>query len=262
MARRRRETAVRRADSLTSSTSQRRSTDTTEPASTRRTASSRRWDAPPMPTASPASVSTSSEPRTRNCMRASWPCESLLSPTWSCGGYRQGRGRRQAHALAHDLTVDISTTGRRGGEPRRIEIWLLGIDDRSFITGTSAASRADVEVPIEIGEDQLGHVSRGERSPCSRRAASSSWGTCSSNRASSSAMRLAVWPSEARYRLIWPARTPEIVHRPSRTHTPRRCGTDVAPAPTMPRCRERGRIKRWRRSAAPGRHPISPPGRP
>ncbi len=41
-----------------------------------------------------------------------------------------------ADALANDLTVDITTTGRRTGEPRRIEIWLLAIEDRYFITGT------------------------------------------------------------------------------------------------------------------------------
>lgn len=40
------------------------------------------------------------------------------------------------HALDTDLTVDITTMGARSGRPRRIEIWLLGIDGRSFITGT------------------------------------------------------------------------------------------------------------------------------
>ena len=39
-------------------------------------------------------------------------------------------------ALHRDLTVDITTTGRRTGSPRRIEIWFLCIDDRFFITGT------------------------------------------------------------------------------------------------------------------------------
>ncbi len=39
-------------------------------------------------------------------------------------------------ALATDLTIDITTTGRRSGQPRRIEIWFLNIDDRIFITGT------------------------------------------------------------------------------------------------------------------------------
>ncbi len=41
-----------------------------------------------------------------------------------------------AAALANDLTIDITTTGRRSGEPRRIEIWFLNVDGRIFITGT------------------------------------------------------------------------------------------------------------------------------
>lgn len=39
--------------------------------------------------------------------------------------------------LADDPTVDITTTGRRSGSPRRIEIWMLDVDGRFFITGTS-----------------------------------------------------------------------------------------------------------------------------
>ena len=39
-------------------------------------------------------------------------------------------------ALATDLTIDITTTGRKSGEPKRIEIWFLNIDNRIFITGT------------------------------------------------------------------------------------------------------------------------------
>ena len=38
--------------------------------------------------------------------------------------------------LADDPTVDITTWGRRSGLPRRIEIWMLDVDGRSFITGT------------------------------------------------------------------------------------------------------------------------------
>jgi deazaflavin-dependent oxidoreductase (nitroreductase family) len=38
--------------------------------------------------------------------------------------------------LADDLTIDITTTGRRSGLPRRIEIWMLDVDGRFFITGT------------------------------------------------------------------------------------------------------------------------------
>ena len=38
--------------------------------------------------------------------------------------------------LREDPTVDITTTGRRSGRPRRIEIWMLDVDGRFFITGT------------------------------------------------------------------------------------------------------------------------------
>ncbi len=38
--------------------------------------------------------------------------------------------------LADDPTVDITTTGRRSGLPRRIEIWMLDVEGRFFITGT------------------------------------------------------------------------------------------------------------------------------
>lgn len=38
--------------------------------------------------------------------------------------------------LADDPTIDITTTGRRTGQPRRIEIWMLDVDGRYFITGT------------------------------------------------------------------------------------------------------------------------------
>jgi deazaflavin-dependent oxidoreductase (nitroreductase family) len=38
--------------------------------------------------------------------------------------------------LADDPTVDITTIGRRSGLPRRIEIWMMDVDGRFFITGT------------------------------------------------------------------------------------------------------------------------------
>ena len=40
------------------------------------------------------------------------------------------------HALAEDRVIDITTTGRKSGQPRRIEIWFHNIDGRLFITGT------------------------------------------------------------------------------------------------------------------------------
>jgi deazaflavin-dependent oxidoreductase (nitroreductase family) len=39
-------------------------------------------------------------------------------------------------ALASHQTIDITTFGRRTGEPRRIEIWWFRVDDRFVITGT------------------------------------------------------------------------------------------------------------------------------
>jgi deazaflavin-dependent oxidoreductase (nitroreductase family) len=38
--------------------------------------------------------------------------------------------------LVDDPTIDLTTTGRRSGQPRRVEIWMLDVDGRFFITGT------------------------------------------------------------------------------------------------------------------------------
>ena len=38
--------------------------------------------------------------------------------------------------LGEGPIIDITTTGRRSGQPRRIEIWMLDVDGRFFITGT------------------------------------------------------------------------------------------------------------------------------
>ena len=39
-------------------------------------------------------------------------------------------------ALETDRTIDITTTGRKSGSPRKVEIWFHNIDGRIFITGT------------------------------------------------------------------------------------------------------------------------------
>jgi F420H(2)-dependent quinone reductase len=36
---------------------------------------------------------------------------------------------------ARERTVDITTTGRRSGEPRRIETWFYRVDDIVYLTG-------------------------------------------------------------------------------------------------------------------------------
>lgn len=40
-----------------------------------------------------------------------------------------------AAALANDLVIDITTTGRQSGAPQRIEIWYHVVDGRYYITG-------------------------------------------------------------------------------------------------------------------------------
>lgn len=40
------------------------------------------------------------------------------------------------HALDHDSVIDITTTGRKSGQPRRIEIWHRQVNGRTYITGT------------------------------------------------------------------------------------------------------------------------------
>jgi len=43
---------------------------------------------------------------------------------------------RIQRALENDRTVDITTTGRRSGQPRRIEIWRYRYDGRTFLSGS------------------------------------------------------------------------------------------------------------------------------
>ena len=46
-----------------------------------------------------------------------------------------------ATALASDRVIDITTTGRKSGEPRRIEIWYHRVDGKYYITGTPGRPR-------------------------------------------------------------------------------------------------------------------------
>ena len=38
--------------------------------------------------------------------------------------------------LAAQRTIDLTTVGRKSGEPRRIEIWWFHVDGRFIISGT------------------------------------------------------------------------------------------------------------------------------
>jgi deazaflavin-dependent oxidoreductase (nitroreductase family) len=46
-----------------------------------------------------------------------------------------------AKALASDRVIDITTTGRKSGQPRRIEIWFHRLDGKYYITGTPGRPR-------------------------------------------------------------------------------------------------------------------------
>ena len=39
-------------------------------------------------------------------------------------------------ALERDRTIDITTTGRRSGKPRRIETWSYPVDGRVYLSGS------------------------------------------------------------------------------------------------------------------------------
>ena len=46
-----------------------------------------------------------------------------------------------SRALSHGGTIDMTTTGRKTGQPRRIEIAYHAIDGRIYITGMPRADR-------------------------------------------------------------------------------------------------------------------------
>jgi deazaflavin-dependent oxidoreductase (nitroreductase family) len=60
--------------------------------------------------------------------------------------------------LADDPTVDITTTGRRSGLPRRIEIWMVDVDGRYFITGTTG--RRDWLANLSADPNLVVHLKR------------------------------------------------------------------------------------------------------
>lgn len=43
---------------------------------------------------------------------------------------------RIQRGIENDRTVDITTTGRSSGQPRRIEIWRYRYDGRTFLSGS------------------------------------------------------------------------------------------------------------------------------
>ena len=67
-------------------------------------------------------------------------------------------------ALGHSGVIDITTTGRRSGEPRRIEIVFHVIDGRIFISGMPMADRKrSWLINLEADPKFTFHLKRGAR---------------------------------------------------------------------------------------------------
>jgi deazaflavin-dependent oxidoreductase (nitroreductase family) len=68
--------------------------------------------------------------------------------------------------LGDAATIDITTTGRHSGDPRRIEIWVFRVDGRYVITGTPgprdwyANVLADPRLVVHAGGLDLTAVAR------------------------------------------------------------------------------------------------------
>jgi deazaflavin-dependent oxidoreductase (nitroreductase family) len=71
--------------------------------------------------------------------------------------------------LTDDPTIDITTTGRRSGQARRIEIWMLDVDGRFFITGTPG--RRDWLANLHADPRLVVHLKRRARQDLDARAA-------------------------------------------------------------------------------------------
>lgn len=61
-------------------------------------------------------------------------------------------------ALAHSRTIDITTTGRRSGLPRRIEIVFFNFGGRIYISGMPAARRRSWLANLEADPDFTFHL--------------------------------------------------------------------------------------------------------
>jgi deazaflavin-dependent oxidoreductase (nitroreductase family) len=72
-------------------------------------------------------------------------------------------------ALAHDRTVDITTTGRKSGRPHRIETWLFRAGGRTFLTGSPG--RRDWYANLLAAPDFTLHLKQGATADLPARAA-------------------------------------------------------------------------------------------
>ena len=63
-------------------------------------------------------------------------------------------------ALHRSQVIDLTTTGRRTGEPRRIEIFLHELDGRLFVSGMPFASKRHWLLNVEADPHVTVHLKR------------------------------------------------------------------------------------------------------
>jgi deazaflavin-dependent oxidoreductase (nitroreductase family) len=71
-------------------------------------------------------------------------------------------------ALARDRTIDITTTGRRTGRSRRIEIWSYYVDGKVYLSGSPG--RRDWYANLLANPDFVLHLKRSVRADLPARA--------------------------------------------------------------------------------------------
>ena len=59
-------------------------------------------------------------------------------------------------ALEADRTIDITTIGRRSGQPRRIETWFYNVDGRIYLSGTPG--RRDWYANLQANPELVFHL--------------------------------------------------------------------------------------------------------
>ena len=77
-------------------------------------------------------------------------------------------GEQLRAALETDQTIDITTTGRRSGEPRRLEIWFYNLDGHIYITGLPG--RRDWYANLLARPEFIFHLKQSERADLAARA--------------------------------------------------------------------------------------------
>jgi deazaflavin-dependent oxidoreductase (nitroreductase family) len=73
-------------------------------------------------------------------------------------------------ALKQGGPIDITTTGRKAGEPRRIEIVFHNIDGRLFISGMPRPEKRKWLANLEANPNFTFHLKRGVRADLAARA--------------------------------------------------------------------------------------------